>query len=48
MFGYTTTYLEGFTVVSDIFSGRAIFVPDQMSAIKKFSFSPPNDSKENI
>ena len=40
------TYLEGFAIVSDIFSGRTIFVPYQMSAIEKFSFCSPNNSEK--
>ena len=40
------TYLEGFAIVSDIFSGRTILVPHQMSAIEKFSFRSSNDSEK--
>ena len=40
------TYLESFAIVSDIFSGRTIFVPYQMSTIEKFSFRSPNNSEK--
>ena len=39
------TYLENLAVISDIFSGGAVFVPHQMIAVEKLCFGTSNKSE---
>ena len=45
IFSYKKTYLECLAVISDIFSGGAVFVPHQMIAVEKLCFGTSNKSE---
>ena len=45
IFIYKKTYLECLAVISDIFSGGAVFVPHQMIAVEKLCFGTSNKSE---